>query len=239
MRISDAIIIYLAAGSPFAVHYFFRIRRQSTFINAFWVISRLLFWPFYAIWLTLRVKLTERDRFVISTESNLLDAGNQKKVDAAAAALEIFLPDSLPEMPLFECREVVERYTALTLASRSIEHRPDVAFPHSIIVSDEDRDLNAICRDRRNRNALKHHQICARRDFLNMVTAAIETDGPESAFVRSALELCRLITDEAAYTNIAEISGEREQMPVKDLVNIMEGEVWRSQTPKQTAASRI
>ena len=239
MRISDTIIIYLTIGSPFAVHYFSKFPLNHTRNHLLRTISVLFFWPFYSIWATLRVKLTKRDRSFDSSESYSLDARLDKKVDEVTLAMEMFLQDSLPEMPLFEFREVIDRYVGLTFAFRSDIDHSNRGLGQILNGPDGDRELHSICINRRNRKALESHRNRARLDFLTLVSNAIDADGSDSAFVRSALELSRVISDDDAFRKIGKLVASSEQTPVEISVTTVEREVWHSQTPKQSTAGQM
>ena len=239
MRISDAIIIYLAIGSPFAVHYFFKFPSNHTWNHPLRAILVLFLWPFYSIWLTLCVKLTKHDCSSNSPQSNTLDARLDKKVDEIAAALEMFLQDSLPDMALFEFREIIDRYVGLSVTVRSDRQEKTWTLGQIFEGSTENRELNSICINRRNRNTLESHRNRASLDFLTLVLKAIDFDGGDSAFVRSALELSRVISDGDACRKIEKLVAGAGQTQVEIAVKTVEREVWHSQTPKQSAASQI
>ena len=239
MRISDAIIIYLAIGSPFAVHHFLKAGRDHTSSDILRAIPAFLFWPAYVIWVTFRVKLTKDDRIVNSSENNSLDATLDKKVDAVTSALETFFRDSFPETTLLEYRDILDRYIGLTRALRS--DRSDRPGPFSKIVpgTAENAELNSICINRRNRKGLEAHRNRARVDFLGLVSEVADIDGSHSAFVNLALELSRIISDTEACREIEMMGKRGVQTMVENPVNNVEREVWHSQKHKPSAVSRI
>ena len=239
MRISEAIIIYLSIGSPFAVNNFLRTRKNSVSNGILHASLAFLFWPIYAISLTKRVKMTKDDQNVNSLESNILDARLDKKVGAVSSALEMFLTDSLPRMSVLEFREILNRYTGLTFALLSeASYRPS-SFSILIPAGSENLDLNEICMNRRNRKRLEAHRNRARNDFLALVSEVTAVDGKHSAFADLAFELARVISDTDACGEIETIRKRSEQIIVPERVNIVEKEVWHSPTPKQSAVSRI
>jgi hypothetical protein len=239
MRISDIIIIYLAIGSPFAVHYFLKSRRNSTLNQILHTALPFFLWPGYAISVMVGVKLTKDDRTVHSSESVNLDARLDKKVDEIAVALEMFFNDSLPNASLLEFREVADRYVGLTLAIRS--DRSDRPGPFSEVVRDSKKnaELNSICLNRRNRKGLESHRNRARTDFLGLVSRVVEVDGAHSAFVSLASELTRVMSDSEASREIDRLASAPEQIRIVHSVNDVEREVWQSPNQKQSAVGRI
>ncbi|MEP7074328.1 MAG: hypothetical protein ABI878_00845 [Acidobacteriota bacterium] len=239
MRISEAVIIYLAVGAPFAVNNFLRAGKNSISKGILPALLAFSFWPIYAISLTQRVKMTNEDRNVNSLESNILDARLDKKVGAVTSAMEMFLNDSLPAMSLLEFREVLERYTGLTFAVSSETSGCPSSLSMLIPADSENHDLNVICLNRRNRKRLEAHRNRARNDFLALVSKVAAIDGKHSAFADLAFELARIIADTEACGEIETIRRQSEQSVVPERVNIVEDEVWHSPTLKQSAVSRI
>ncbi|MEP6849847.1 MAG: hypothetical protein ABI999_13405 [Acidobacteriota bacterium] len=239
MKISEAIIIYLAIGAPFAVNNFLRAGKDRISKGILHALLAFLLWPIYAISLTQRVKMTKPDQNVSSLESNVLDARVDKKVGAVTSALEMFLNDSLPAMSVLEFREVLYRYTGLTFAlSSEASDRPN-SFSMLILPGSENHDLNGICMNRRNRKCLEAHRSRARNDFLALVSEVAAVDGKHSAFADLAFELARIVADTEACSEIETIRRQSEQIVVPEGVNIVEKEVWHSPTPKQSALSQI
>jgi hypothetical protein len=238
MRASDAVIIYLAIGSPFAVHYFLQLSRSRSQNHILRAISTFLFWPVYAVRLTGRVTVSKDGRTISSSDDQQLDARFEKKVGEIQAALEIFVGDLLPERPILDCRDILERYIGLTLALRTNPDRSS-QFAEIIPGSDENINLNSVCMNRRNRKRLENHQNRARRDFLTLVSEVIDIDGRHSAFGASALELTRVISDTDAFDAIVQMQEQSEQSQIEYSVTSVERDVWHPQKPKQSAASRI
>ena len=239
MRISDAIIIYLAIGSPLAVHYLLKSRRDRTSGHILRAFFAFLFWPIYAISVAFSTKLTRDGRKVSSSASNGLDAKLDKKVDGIASTLEIFFHDSFPERSTLEYREIVDRYIGLTFAIHFDQLDRLWPLTKAIGGTPESAQLNSICLNRRNRKGLESHRNRARVDFVELVAEVAHADGFHSAFVNLALELSRVISDDEAYRQIEALATARRQTPVEVSVNNIEKELWHSQTHKPSTASRI
>lgn len=239
MRISDIIIIYLAIGSPFAAHYFLRSRSRSSWNHVLRTGLAFLFWPGYAISVTIRVKLTKNDHTLTSSESINLDARLDKKVDEISRALEMFFHDCVSSASFLEFREILDRYLGLTFAVRFDRLERAGPFEEIIPSSAKNPELNSICINRRNRKGLESHRNRARADFVGLISKIADTDGPDSAFVTLALELTRVISDFEASREIDLSVRFRTQTNVDSSVSDVEKEVWHSQNQKLSAVSRI
>ena len=239
MRISDAIIIYLAIGSPLAVHYLLKSRGDDTSAHMLRAIFTFVFWPIYAISVTFSAKLTNEGRKVSSSDSNGLDAKLDKKVDEIASALEMFFHESFPERSALEYREIIDRYIGLTFAIQFDQLDRPGPLTKIVVSTPESAQLNSICLNRRNRKGLETHRNRARGDFVELVAEAAETDGFHSAFANLASELSRVISDDEACRQIEALANRRRQTPVEMSVNSIEKELWHSQTHKPSTESRI
>jgi len=236
VSIADPLIIYLAIGSPFAVHHFLKYRPAFSFREVFRTILVWLFWPAYAVWLLTHSKTPGTSRISYSPDYIPLDAASAKRVDELRSEMERLVCRNM-EQSILDFREVFERYVGLTTETLAEPMRTASPFAEMTMNGEENAKLNAICLNRRNRRQLEFHQIRARNDFLEF--AAAMSDGIEnSEFEHLAIELSTLLLDseglEALKINQI-VAGQTEAEPsVIDL----ESEVWPSKAHRQSIVGR-
>lgn len=207
MTLSDFIIIYLAIGAPFGVHYFLRHRAEknksaSVFLRS---VCIALAWIPRLFQLVTRYR---RERFVPETDEN---AENERKISELQKSLcADFLSavkNPSTKMTLFEYREVLERYAGLTQAAREADENADAA-PHEGEIfrigkqNDEELKISAQVVHRQNVFKLRRHQIAARADFMQTLDKfRFAEESSKEKITKSwqtALKLTQLLDDSEA-----------------------------------------
>lgn len=236
MTFSDAIIIYLAIGSPIAVYHFLRSGKDPSFSTLALAIPLLFLWPIYTIWLIRLPNTSGRFRKVYSPDYAGLDARTSKRVDAIRVGMEEILNTRLPGRSPFDFREVFERYVGLS--SMGPLNPVDARTPFAGLTSSAraDEELNAICLNRRNERHLEFHQIRARNDFMMLVETISEQGFPDGKFFGLATELASLIADREMIEYLAVIN---EQSRPRSIVTDLENEVWTSKAHEQAIVTRM
>jgi len=238
VSIADPLIIYLAIGSPIAVHHLLKRRQAYSFRGIFRVILVWLLWPVYSIWLLKGSRTPRTSRISYSPDYTSLDAPTAKRVDELRFSMERLVTQKMPEQSILEFREVFERYVGLT--AETIAEPSEAASPFAeVTVNDkENAKLNAICLNRRNRRQLEFHQIRARNDFLDFADGM--SDGIEdSEFEHLAIELTTLLLDGDGIEILKIDQIAAEQSEAGPSVIGLESEVWPSKAHRQSIAGRV
>lgn len=158
MTLTDVLIIYLAAGSPFAVYRFLNKRRRRAHAE-FWDTTAVwLFWPILGATGVIRAKLR---RLNALSSANASDA---RKNETAAWNKVRQLFHGYPVEIDLEARGVIERYIGLSqaVAGTVRADEPEVFR----VVGREDGAIGAACLKRRNLARLLRHHKDARVQFL-------------------------------------------------------------------------
>lgn len=206
MRLTEVIIIYLAAAAPIGVAYF--LNREKTSARAYGMaIGVALVWPvtLTLMWLARECFRGERTYAFESAESRLrqncdhakraLLAALHKAEDAARAVPATNFDAA--QHVLFNAREAIERFIGLTLAAR--EARIDAPpSPREIELcrvagrSGDDLTIAGRCTRRRNVARLLAHRQRARAEMLHALAEVGEIPGAASfAFQSNAEEAQR------------------------------------------------
>jgi hypothetical protein len=239
MKYSDALIIYLAIGSPLAVYCFLKSGREYSVRDLPRTILVLLLWPVYTILLVRHSSTSGRSRKVYSPDYGRLDARFAERVDEIRLSMEEIVHEKLQEQSVFDFREIFERYLGLTAAITSDAADLPSPFSELRLDKEENEKLNAICLNRRNRRLLEFHQIRARNDFLTFVSNVPKSTGSEPAFDILAFELSSIVQDAEAIEALKTYQAVLGQSENDSTVIDLENEVWLSKTPRQSATSRI
>ncbi len=239
MNIYDWLIIYLACGAPFAVYYFLQNRRVAN-SNSLWLKTVLVF----SFWLPFAMRLlfenrTLRNIFDKQTDS---DSTRDKQLAPLRKNLETAIISIIPHKrenilapTIFEVREILERYTGLTLA---LQTEPDFSRTDNEfykISNHKNARLAEICSARRNRQRLFFHQTEARRDFLNLIGIA-----NDKKLFRQTVQFAKLLKDSEAQIALEKLA----QTTTPESVKTTENDLWKSATHKpqpinQTASARL
>lgn len=169
MSLTDLIICYLSLAAPFGVfRYLYGWRglgRRKTLRS----VGHGALWPiFLASALVERIATGEPLRK--PKNSDVADAYRHVGVDDLQRELEILTLSSANGLSLFEVRDALERYAALTRAVMSASS-PDSSLGKELfqIGGIGHRDTASICLSRKNLSKLRHHQEKARADVLALL----------------------------------------------------------------------
>ncbi len=160
MNAIDFIIIYFAVGLPFGVHFYLKHRfKKHSILKSF--ITTL-------IWIPYSFKLFQSritDKLINCEFDDKLALVSEKQ-----KILEHILLKNNSDIPLFEFREIIERYIALSLNSKEDENSFGENKRELFRISKTPNvELSAICLNRLNRLKLKNHQLNARKDLVNLI----------------------------------------------------------------------
>ncbi len=250
MNFYDFLIIYLACGAPFGVYYFLQNRRVSnskilrlkTFLN-------FLFWMPFAFQILLENKSLGRFFNKIFARRADTDSDIEKKLALLRKNLETPIisqipqtAKNIPQLSVFEVREILERYTGLTLACQFEQKNSQSARVENEfykIASPKNARLASICFARRNRERLFFHQTEARQDFLNLIGTSEDKN-----LRRQTIEFVILLKDFEAQTALEKMFAQTAQTEKTRSVQQTEKDLWKSETRKplpinQTASARL
>jgi hypothetical protein len=179
MNVLDTIILYLAIGMPFGVQHYLKNRfPKSSLLKSLTVV---VLWIPYAIKL-FQKGINKKLRNVEFDEKLFLVSKYQKN-------LEIILFPVNSGSLLFEFREVIERYIALTLNSKVVvSNMSDNKREIFRVSNNPNLELSSVCLNRLNQQKLKHHQSNARKDFVNLVNL-IPVNGSVMSQINSNIRL--------------------------------------------------
>lgn len=193
MEIKELLIIYLAAGAPFAVYYFFRHRRDSNRLRfSLNLLLRFFVWFPYALLATHQF-LTQKLKKIFTRG---LRSSTNKVLTQKDDLLREFI-SCYQSREFFEAKEIVERYVALTEAKNNFAaetaRRENELFR---IALQQNTKLAARCLHRKNREQVWRHQAQAQNDFYNLCS---KNDGKKLVYGKiclTALALAKLLNDE-------------------------------------------
>ncbi len=222
MNIWDFLIIYLACGSPFAVHILVTSNGSISKLSTTFVVVRWTMWPVFAIALLVRLLGEFAD-----PSSRGPGRTEQIALDRARSAMENSELISNGTVPLFEFRDSLLRYSGLSLESGispRIESVPEIfdvsMHPAPLIAS--------ACLHRKNRERLRHHQDNARKDFLDMVERIAGDEGEREPILRSALDTASVAKDAEGVRAISLALGISEKFQDLVLETNKGGEIWNT-----------
>jgi hypothetical protein len=239
MNPSEIFILYLSCGAPFGVHFFFQNRHKSSFPTALLKsFLTVVVWIPYALRL-LNANITKNkyvSKFDAGEES---DAVLRKNLDRIEKQMLQILVESRAGVSVFEFREVIERYSGLTLAAQGeadeIGGNESEVFK---ITNHKSAELGAKCLHRRNRLRLEFHQRLASRDFLKLLAkfSFFEAEKLRAA----ALEFATLLKDGETRRAIENLFAESSQINQGYAVKQGEKEVvWNAKEHKPPLAKPI
>jgi hypothetical protein len=236
MNLSEFIIIYLACGAPFGVHYFLQNRRETDF-NTIVLKSFLtvFVWIPYALQLfhsRITKELINKD-----FEKNFAaDAARRNKLDEIQKNIWQIASKNNCAVSLFEFREIFERYVGLTLAMKETVAE---TFENELftVAKHPDKNLGAKCLHRRNRSRLDFHQTLASRDFLKLLSR-LRTDDSEKLRL-SAIEFVKILDDAETLRAVEKLFAGAVQRKQTHIVQETEKEVWNTDRHKPLPAKSI
>jgi hypothetical protein len=205
MSVSEIIILYFSIGMPFGVYFFLKNRFQKTsFLKS---IAITFVWIPYAF----RLFHKRINKKLLNNEfDNKLSLVSQHQ-----KSLENILIRDNSGVLLFEFREVIERYIALTLNSKEIiptfnENKREIFR----ITKNPNLELSSICLNRLNQQKLKHHQSNARKDFVNLLYL-MTTNTSQKPTINSNLRSIAKDLDDfkliEAFNEISRVENEKPQ----------------------------
>ncbi len=215
MTILDFIVIYLACGSPFAVHRLV-VKTMVPSIQLFASASlRLIVWPVFALWALKSIiqgTRISRDLLTTDTERQLLEIRTK---------MEGILSTADRGGPSFEFREIFDRYTGL--AGATSEHMASPAYEIYEIANHPNPEAANACLTRKNRSLIDLHMGRARTDISNFVRSSTASGTDE--LLRLAIQASEAVGDTLGRTEFGSQT-DRHQSETKSTINDKAIEHW-------------
>ncbi|MEO8648060.1 MAG: hypothetical protein ABI539_02725 [Acidobacteriota bacterium] len=188
MTFLDLIIVYLAVGSPFAIHYYFQSGIESFRTKTSFSLAVFLSWPLYALQLlTRKIRAESINKFFDPEEIRV--ARLRKQIEAAFSVM--------PSDRLYETRCTLDRYIGLASALHSTRIEASASNEFFAAAGRKDPDIAVACLDRRNSSRLNRHLNAARKDVFDLVRElAFNCDAP--TVVPAISELVAALNDKIA-----------------------------------------
>lgn len=235
MNLSDFLIIYLACGTPFAMYHFINNRKVKT--HRLKAILVFIVWIPYALWL-FRLLLLKNFSKLQFAENQFSGSELDEKIEKSKKALESFLLKNYQDFPIFEFREIIERYIGLTFAVRLDNKDLNVKERELLeITNHENKLLAARCLYRRNQKLLVFHHTLARRDFLKFIFEHNISD--QENFYHLLFEFISFLNDKEAENVIKSVLTSTPQSEKDIIVKQLETEKWKPEIQKQTHTQPI
>lgn len=215
MTIVDILIIYLAFGSPLAVYRYLETRGAGTFQRIAQAALALLFWIPSVVRIGYR-HLSNADFIEGFVSRNNLDSFG-KRLAGICDELTVELMGLGRDVPLYDVREVLERYVGLSVVQDSgIERGNDESNDLFDAAAHSNRALAAACLMRRNRRRLQRHHTRARQDYLSLFENLPSSGvGTSPRLLRIGIDLAGRLDDHEAIEALITLANSR-------------GEVWKS-----------
>lgn len=238
MNLIDLTVVYFAVGAPFAVYYFLQNRRADKSV-AFWlkIFFAFVFWlPFAAMSLSRSQSL--RSFFNLNFIRDFLASDSSDEIIRLQKRIENLLLAGDLKIPVFDYREIMERYVGLTLAS---DANANNEFESEIyrVAANENVRLASICLHRRNRNKLRRHQTEARLDFLQIVERLSGSVSDAKILHDASAELAKILKDETARESIEKMFAKKLQTEKPLSVEHTEKDLWKTQEHKPLRSETI
>lgn len=210
MNIIDLLIIYFSVGAPFGVYTYIQRRAESKQ-------NKKDLRPFFAFffWLPCAARLIFESKFfnqsisLFASAKSLSLSDDKERLSLVEKNLEKCLAGQRSTISIYEFREIVERYAALTIAAREQIDDGDSENEFFRIAGNKNRRLAAKCFNRRNRRRLSFHQTSARKDFLDIAAVLLAEISDKRVFVRSATQFVEMLNDSKAQKALMEMSAKR------------------------------
>lgn len=231
MNYLDLIIIYLSCGSPLGVYYFFNNRQHDKTV---WLKSVLItcLWIPYALTL-LHKKVTKKLKNNTFYENDVYLSKLQK-------GFEDFLPENSLQLSLFELREILERYSELTLITFESNGIPAKHEKEIFLINgDLQNEIPSICLNRRNHKRLIFHQTQARIDFLKTLKILINSNSDLNKLEELSSEFAKALNDKTALTYIKDLFQTLSQTDKVSSVTLLENDLWKPIEPTQLNEKQI
>lgn len=222
MNPSEAAVIYFSIGAAVGAHYFFkadRIERRRRSVRAK-VMTVVFFWPAYSIYAAFN-SLIKEDLLGYFASAASSDSKNIAEIRCAQKNLEALLPGGSETNGLYAWREILDRYSGLSLAD-AVPFEPQ-SFEFLQYARSPVQKTQVICLNRRNRERLTLHRNSARNEFLTSFAHLLTiADNPDKAGL-AAVEFAKLLNDDEAAIRIEQLVADLKQtrlaMPVRELEN--------------------
>jgi hypothetical protein len=181
MTLFELTVIYLAAGAPFGVHHFFKMRGRSMTNRIAGALLHFVLWvPFSVIYLVSLLKKETKDD---SSARKLLEL--QTELEAACK----------DRVPVFEARRILERYVGLRSLSmpQSIEAAKDITIFD--LADHPNVALAEICINRRNRERISLHQTNAAQDIVSLKNRLVHDNDTGENIIPIFSRIAELLND--------------------------------------------
>lgn len=212
MSLNDFIIIYLACGSPIGVWFYFNNKNAGNILPKSFVVA--FFWIIFVV-KVLHEKLS--DNFNRQEKVAVLQT-YQKEI-------EKLLPK---EVSVFKFREILNRYTGLTLAKNDEQENSSNRENHfSANFNTQNKNLSARCLHRNNRQKLILHQTRSRKDFVQTIRGISAQIEDPAKFLELNLKFINEINDSQAEIQIRKLFADYLQTQTEKAVKQREKELWK------------
>ncbi len=218
-------IIYLACGAPFGVHYFFSGKTRDA-LAFFKSAAVSLFW-LPAAFQSLHREVANRLQKTDFDVKSHLDSDERERIERAKKRFEQFIPKNRSGL-IFEFRELIERYSGLVRADRAEIDAARTKIGELFPVSGHRKpELGMICLNRRNRLRLKSHLSQARGEFVELLATLFNLNVSRKKELSSlAREFVKLLDDTDALDLIESLFNEIPQEDDKNSVIVPEKVLW-------------
>lgn len=236
MNFFDIFIIYLACGAPFGVYYFLNHRKHQP--HAFLkTILISLFWVPFAYGLLQRY-VTKKLPNPIFSKNDIL---REEEILETKKHLENIFVKNKSGIPIFELREIFDRYIGLTDSVLNQDESVETNSEFFEIAGNENANLATKCYQRRNRKLLFFHHTLAGQDFLKTISEFILRFPNDAEIENISLKLVGLLNDETTKKNLKSLFNGKKQSREKTYVQKPENELWINdrQPPPTANALRI
>lgn len=244
MSLFDFIIVYLACGASVGANYYFQNHTRHNFgIVARRTVFVVLGWlPFVVKSMIpskkLRLKTFFKINFKINKDSDPT-LNLQENISSLKKQLENFVFQSSFNTPIFEFREIVERYSGLMLAVGD-ETEPTFAEKNLFQIDDSNNsEISARCLHRRNRKRLIRHQSEARRDFLQLLEESFVFESDKKKLGILAIEFVKLLNDSESETAVRHLMLKSAPPKKRIALERSEKDLWNKETPRTPPAEKI
>jgi hypothetical protein len=197
MTFSDAIVIYLACGSPFAVHVMMTKRDGKTFRRMLRAAGSFAGWPLLAVHHGLRL--------VLGKPVDATDRNSEPAQSAASLLKEMENAACIPAIrrSVFDVRDILERYAGLSEAFFS--DGGQMEMPEIFDISDHPAPaVGRACLSRRTRERLGMHLNEARAEYVDLITGLVSVLEAPSSLQRLAVDIAQSVRDKQG---VLELSG--------------------------------
>jgi hypothetical protein len=185
MHAAEFIVIYLTYGAPFGVYEVTCIRRKLSIAEIYLVAAKFLFWPMVvAFWIS--------NWFLNSQKYAIPDL--EREIDVVRKDLESAAFDDRSAAAILSFREVVTRYTGLTLMLR--RSKPSLNAQPLIELGDMETPKTALaCFYRRHHQKLAFHQQRARKEFIEIIGRISASQPDHNDLLSNSIKLAILLND--------------------------------------------